>query len=83
MGFDDKNQALALGPEGPLMEEFWENMRRYGLYALTWTQLPGMVGGGSYRMELVKLRERQSRGIFHITASIIMLVMSIYERHDP
>ncbi|KAL3355049.1 hypothetical protein AABB24_019237, partial [Solanum stoloniferum] len=35
MGFDDKNQALALGPEGPLMEEFWENMRRYGLYALT------------------------------------------------
>ncbi|XP_015056824.1 uncharacterized protein LOC107003087 [Solanum pennellii] len=35
MGFDDKNQALALGPEGPLMEEFWDNMRRYGLYALT------------------------------------------------
>ncbi|PHT99525.1 hypothetical protein BC332_29313 [Capsicum chinense] len=34
MGFDD-NQALALGPEGPLMEEFWDNMRRYGLYALT------------------------------------------------
>lgn len=35
MGFDDNNQALALGPEGPLMEEFWDNMRRYGLYALT------------------------------------------------
>lgn len=35
MGFDDKNQALALGPEGPLMEEFWDNMRRYGLYALS------------------------------------------------
>lgn len=33
--FDDKNPALALGPEGPLMEEFWDNMRRYGLYALT------------------------------------------------
>ncbi|CAN4126987.1 unnamed protein product [Withania somnifera] len=35
MGFDDKNQALALGPEGPLMEEFWDNMRRYAIYALT------------------------------------------------
>jgi hypothetical protein len=27
--------ALALGPEGPLVEEFWDNMRRYALYALT------------------------------------------------
>ncbi|KAG9147606.1 hypothetical protein Leryth_007393 [Lithospermum erythrorhizon] len=34
MGFDDQ-KALALGPEGPLMEEFWDNMRRYALYALT------------------------------------------------
>ncbi|KAK9715112.1 hypothetical protein RND81_06G144400 [Saponaria officinalis] len=32
MGHD---KAWALGPEGPLMEEFWENVRRYGLYALT------------------------------------------------
>nr|XP_016436448.1 PREDICTED: uncharacterized protein LOC107762592 [Nicotiana tabacum] len=35
MGFDDQNKALALGPEGPLMEEFWDNMRRYAIYALT------------------------------------------------
>ncbi|KAL9237018.1 hypothetical protein vseg_011610 [Gypsophila vaccaria] len=28
-------KAWALGPEGPLMEEFWENVRRYALYALT------------------------------------------------
>ncbi|KAL6992913.1 hypothetical protein U1Q18_011031 [Sarracenia purpurea var. burkii] len=36
VGFDEKNRALALGgPEGPLMEEFWDNMRRYGLYVLT------------------------------------------------
>ncbi|CAH2078887.1 unnamed protein product [Thlaspi arvense] len=28
-------KAMALGPEGPLMEEFWDNVRRYGLYALT------------------------------------------------
>ncbi|KAL8160808.1 hypothetical protein V2J09_012297 [Rumex salicifolius] len=28
-------RALALGPEGPIMEEFWENVRRYALYALT------------------------------------------------
>ncbi|GFP80496.1 hypothetical protein PHJA_000193000 [Phtheirospermum japonicum] len=34
MGFDD-HKALAFGPEGPLMEEFWDNMRRYALYALT------------------------------------------------
>ncbi|ERN10573.1 hypothetical protein AMTRI_Chr10g227260 [Amborella trichopoda] len=33
LGFDEK--ALALGPEGPLLEEFWDNMRRYGLYILT------------------------------------------------
>ncbi|KAL3519283.1 hypothetical protein ACH5RR_017432 [Cinchona calisaya] len=35
MGFDDDHKALAFGPEGPLVEEFWENMRRYGLYVLT------------------------------------------------
>ena len=34
IGVDDQ-KALALGPEGPLMEEFWDNMRRYGLYILT------------------------------------------------
>ncbi|KAL2475778.1 hypothetical protein Adt_36514 [Abeliophyllum distichum] len=34
MGIDE-HKALALGPGGPLMEDFWENMRRYGLYALT------------------------------------------------
>ncbi|RLN34111.1 uncharacterized protein C2845_PM03G12480 [Panicum miliaceum] len=27
--------ALALGPEGPLVEEFWDNMRRYALYVVT------------------------------------------------
>ncbi|CAN6546813.1 unnamed protein product [Malus baccata var. baccata] len=31
----DEQKAMALGPEGPLMEEFWDNVRRYGLYALT------------------------------------------------
>ncbi|KAL8528086.1 hypothetical protein ACS0TY_005778 [Phlomoides rotata] len=34
MGLED-HRAFALGPEGPLVEEFWDNMRRYGLYALT------------------------------------------------
>lgn len=34
MGFDDE-KALAFGPEGPLVEEFWDNMRRYAIYALT------------------------------------------------
>lgn len=28
-------KAWALGPEGPLVEEFWDNVRRYALYALT------------------------------------------------
>ncbi|KAJ3673072.1 hypothetical protein LUZ60_006446 [Juncus effusus] len=31
----DQKEAMALGPEGPLLEEFWDNMRRYALYALT------------------------------------------------
>lgn len=31
----DAEKAMAFGPEGPLMEEFWDNVRRYGLYALT------------------------------------------------
>ncbi|XP_051125127.1 uncharacterized protein LOC127247340 [Andrographis paniculata] len=37
IGVDDdhSSKALALGPEGPLMEEFWDNMRRYALYVLT------------------------------------------------
>ena len=30
-----REEAAALGPEGPLVEEFWDNVRRYGLYALT------------------------------------------------
>ncbi|KAF3451865.1 hypothetical protein FNV43_RR07961 [Rhamnella rubrinervis] len=35
MGVNDQ-KALAFGPEGPLMEEeFWDNVRRYALYALT------------------------------------------------
>ncbi|OIW00089.1 hypothetical protein TanjilG_26426 [Lupinus angustifolius] len=35
MVFMNEEKALALGPEGPLVEEFWDNVRRYGLYALT------------------------------------------------
>ncbi|KAJ3698006.1 hypothetical protein LUZ61_001711 [Rhynchospora tenuis] len=35
LGLDGHREALALGPEGPLVEEFWDNMRRYALYALT------------------------------------------------
>ncbi|KAK9084636.1 hypothetical protein Sjap_025047 [Stephania japonica] len=31
----DVEKAMALGPEGPLVEEFWDNVRRYGLYILT------------------------------------------------
>lgn len=31
----DGSEAHAMGPDGPLMEEFWDNMRRYGLYVLT------------------------------------------------
>ncbi|VFQ97821.1 unnamed protein product [Cuscuta campestris] len=35
MGLGEEEKALALGPGGPLMEDFWENMRRYGVFALT------------------------------------------------
>ncbi|KAI4296032.1 hypothetical protein L6164_036022 [Bauhinia variegata] len=31
----DEQKALAFGPGGPLVEEFWDNVRRYALYALT------------------------------------------------
>ncbi|KAG0490739.1 hypothetical protein HPP92_007602 [Vanilla planifolia] len=34
-GFDGRQEALALGPEGPLVEEFWENVRRYGIFIIT------------------------------------------------
>ncbi|GMH19444.1 hypothetical protein Nepgr_021285 [Nepenthes gracilis] len=34
MGLGEQ-KAFAWGPEGPLMEEFWDNMRRYALYVLT------------------------------------------------
>lgn len=37
-------RALAMGPEGPLLEEFWDNMRRYGLYFLT------VASGGIYSL---------------------------------
>ncbi|KAG5242404.1 Ycf33 family protein [Salix suchowensis] len=53
MAMDDQ-KALALGPEGPLMEEFWENVRRYGLYALTVSTEPItavlilLIFGGSF-----------------------------------
>ncbi len=30
-----EQKAAALGPDGPLAEEFWDNVRRYALYALT------------------------------------------------
>ncbi|KAH7292800.1 hypothetical protein KP509_29G086300 [Ceratopteris richardii] len=35
LAFGYTESAMALGPEGPLVEEFWDNMRRYGLYFLT------------------------------------------------
>ncbi|KAL2612982.1 hypothetical protein R1flu_024674 [Riccia fluitans] len=41
---DTDLRALALGPEGPLLEEFWDNMRRYGLYFLT------VASGGIYSL---------------------------------
>ncbi|XP_024382049.1 uncharacterized protein [Physcomitrium patens] len=37
-------RALALGPEGPLLEEFWDNVRRYGFYFFT------VVSGGLYSL---------------------------------
>ncbi|XP_058081391.1 uncharacterized protein LOC131229447 [Magnolia sinica] len=35
LGIDGGPEALALGPGGPMMEDFWDNIRRYGLYILT------------------------------------------------
>ncbi|CAN6690276.1 hypothetical protein ACFX13_005460 [Malus domestica] len=47
MAMDDQ-KAMALGPKGPLMEEFWDNVRRYGLYALTVS-----TGGGIFSFSQV------------------------------
>ncbi|KAL3680094.1 hypothetical protein R1sor_023050 [Riccia sorocarpa] len=41
---DTDLRALAMGPEGPLLEEFWDNMRRYGFYFLT------VASGGIYSL---------------------------------
>lgn len=41
---DSDLRALALGPQGPLLEEFWDNMRRYGFYFLT------VLSGGIYSL---------------------------------
>lgn len=35
LGFDGRQEAMAFGPDGPLVEEFWDNLRRYGLYFIT------------------------------------------------
>lgn len=44
IALDSDMRALAFGPEGPLVEEFWDNMRRYGLYFLT------VASGGLYSL---------------------------------
>ncbi|GBG80638.1 hypothetical protein CBR_g31098 [Chara braunii] len=43
-GLDSDLRALALGPGGPLMEDFWDNMRRYVLYFFT------VATGGLYTL---------------------------------
>lgn len=40
--FDQDMTALALGPQGPLVEEFWDNVTRYVAYFFT------VVSGGAY-----------------------------------
>eukprot|EP00249_Psilotum_nudum_P012916 c24047_g1_i1 orf=239-940(-) len=44
VSLDSDLRALALGPQHPLVEEFWDNMRRYGLYFLT------VLTGGLYSL---------------------------------
>lgn len=58
--------ALALGPGGPLMEEFWDNVRRYGFYFFT------VVSGGLYSLAkpLVELMKDPSTQILVIIAVI-------------
>lgn len=58
--------ALALGPGGPLMEEFWDNVRRYGFYFFT------VVSGGLYSLAkpLVDLLKDPSTQILVLIAVI-------------
>jgi hypothetical protein len=59
-------RALALGPGGPLMEEFWDNVRRYGFYFFT------VVSGGLYSLTkpLLDLLKNPSTQILVLIAVI-------------
>ncbi|XP_038880862.1 uncharacterized protein LOC120072546 isoform X1 [Benincasa hispida] len=58
----DGERALALGPEGPLVEEFWDNVRRYAIYALT-------VRVEIYRRWRSEDHDRATRTSFYVSAS--------------
>ncbi|KAL5987943.1 hypothetical protein ACLOJK_035704 [Asimina triloba] len=66
VGMDGGPEALALGPNGPMMEDFWDNMRRYGLYVLT-------VGTGAIYtifQPIVELLKRPLSAILIIAISV-------------
>jgi hypothetical protein len=69
-GLDVDMRYLAMGPEGPLLEEFWDNMRRYGLYFLT------VVTGGVY--QLVKPAVDAFKNPLTAVLVIVIVTGSIY-----
>ncbi|KAI4343201.1 hypothetical protein MLD38_027732 [Melastoma candidum] len=62
----DEHRALAFGPEGPLVEEFWDNVRRYALYALT-------VSTGALYTVLLPVLELLKNPI---TAILVLLIIA-------
>ncbi|KAH8934144.1 hypothetical protein BDL97_18G067600 [Sphagnum fallax] len=55
VSLDADMRALALGPGGPLMEEFWDNVRRYGFYFFTVVTGEERVGSGMLSASLWQL----------------------------
>lgn len=68
--------ALALGPGGPLMEEFWDNVRRYGFYFFT------VVSGGLYSLakpllDLLKDPSTQILVLIAVTGTFYLMYLTV------
>jgi hypothetical protein len=76
VSLDADMRALALGPGGPLMEEFWDNVRRYGFYFFT------VVTGGLYSLtrplfDLLKEPSTQFLVVIVVVGTFYLLYLTV------
>jgi hypothetical protein len=76
VSLDGDMRALALGPGGPLMEEFWDNVRRYGFYFFT------VVTGGLYSLtrplfDLLKEPSTQFLVVIVVVGTFYLLYLTV------